>query len=65
MCTATETTVINQELQDLDGLLTDLAKRIEKHEPGMAGPVARLLQASAAEFMGIGQRGFADGHVAG
>lgn len=60
MCTTQESTVINQELQDLDGLLTDLAQRIEKHEPGMAGPVARLLQASAAEFLGIGQRGFAN-----
>jgi hypothetical protein len=65
MCTTTESTVINQEISDLDGLLSDLARRIEKHEPGMAGPVARLLQASAAEFMGIGMRGFADGHVAG
>lgn len=63
MC-RTETTVINQEMQDLDGLLTDLAKRIERHEPGMAGPVARLLQASAAQFLGIGMRGFADNHVA-
>lgn len=53
-----ETTVINQEIKDLDGLLDDLARRIAASEPGMAGPVARLLRATAAEFDGIGMRGY-------
>lgn len=42
--------VIAAELQDLSGLLSDLYARIAAAEPGLAGPVAELLAASARDF---------------
>jgi hypothetical protein len=46
----TNTTAIDHEIQDLDGLVADLYRRIARDEPGRAAQVARFLATSAGYF---------------
>lgn len=45
--------VVALELADLDGLLTDLYRRVAVSEPAMARSIARVLETSARHFRGI------------
>lgn len=54
--TTHEATAINQELQDLGGLLTDLYARVATTAPGLAHTVAAMLAGSAHDFEQLAQQ---------
>ena len=42
--------VLKRELEDLSGLIADVAGKVQRDEPGLAGEVAKALHASANYF---------------
>lgn len=42
--------VVRQELEDLSGLIADVAGKVRRDEPGLAGEIAKALRVSAAYF---------------
>lgn len=42
--------VLRQELEDLSGLIADVAGKVRRDEPGLAGEIAAALRTSARYF---------------
>lgn len=52
-----QNSMIEQECQDLEGLLTDIYRRMANDDRSSAGHIAALLRLSAAEFERLGHNG--------
>lgn len=48
--------VLKRELEDLSGLIADVARKVQRDEPGLAGEVAKALHVSAAFFEHLEQQ---------
>ncbi|MEF8697804.1 MAG: hypothetical protein V5B32_14175 [Candidatus Accumulibacter sp. UW26] len=53
--------IIEQEIDDLNGLLADLYRRVARNAPDRAGEIAGALQASARQFAQLRHVEFARG----